>query len=100
MVIKRPVLASCTSIVLLSAFTIAAQQPFRYREFQLGSDLAMIGKLTDMAPTAAKVIHARPAVIKELEWRPRYASRGESPLTDPVDLMVFRFYEDPVHDHR
>jgi hypothetical protein len=94
--INNRVLALCTCIVLLFAFTIAAQEPFRYREFQLGSDLATIGKLTAMAPTAAKVIHARPAVIKELEWRPRYAARGEAPLTDPVDLMVFRFYEDQL----
>ena len=96
MVINNRVLFHCTCIVLLSAFTIAAQETFRYREFQLGSDLATIGKLTEMAPSAAKIIHARPAVIKELEWRPRYASRGEAALTDPVDLMVFRFYEDQL----
>ena len=96
MVINNQVLAHCTCIVLLSAFTIEAQEPSRYREFQLGSDLATIGKLTDVAPSAAKVIHARPAVIKELEWRPRYAFRGEASLTDPVDLMVFRFYEDQL----
>ena len=94
MVIKSRVLTSCTCIVLLSA-SIAAQQPFRYREFLLGSDRASVGKLTGTEATATKVIHSRPAVIEELEWRPRYA-RGESPLTDPVDLMVFRFYENQL----
>ena len=96
MVINSRVLAHCTCLVLLSASTIAAQQPFRYREFQLGSDLASIGKLTGTAAAVAKVIHPRPAIIKELEWRPRYATRGESPQTDPVDTMVFRFYEDQL----
>jgi hypothetical protein len=96
MVIHTRVSAYCTCLVLLFAVTIAAQEPFRYREFQLGSDLATIMKLTGANPQAAKVIHARPAVIKELEWRPRYFPRGESPQTDPVDMMVFRFYEDQL----
>jgi hypothetical protein len=96
MVIHTRVSAYCTCLVLLFAFTIAAQEPFRYREFQLGSDLATILKLTGANPQAAKVIHARPAVIKELEWRPRYSPRGEAPQTDPVDVMVFRFYEDQL----
>ena len=96
MVNDTRVSACCTCLVLLFAFTIAAQEPFRYREFQLGSDLATIVKLTGANPQAAKVIHARPAVIKELEWRPRYYPRGESPQTDPVDVMVFRFYEDQL----
>jgi hypothetical protein len=47
--------------------------------------------------TAAKVLHARPAAIVELEWRPRYSSRGESPQTDPVDTMLFRFYDDQLY---
>jgi hypothetical protein len=83
-------------MVLLCAITVEAQEPFRYREFQLGSDLATIGKLTGTAPLAAKVIHTRPAVIKELEWRPRYYSMGNSPQTDPVDVMLFRFYDDQL----
>jgi hypothetical protein len=52
--------------------------------------------LTGTTSLAVKIIHARPAVIKELEWRPRYLSSGESAQTDPVDVMVFRFYEDQL----
>ncbi|MCM3878687.1 MAG: hypothetical protein ND807_01140 [Vicinamibacterales bacterium] len=43
-----------------------AQGRVRYREFQLGSDVV-------------KLIHQRPAVMQDLEWRPRYSSRGVSP---------------------
>jgi hypothetical protein len=96
MVIHRRVLSFITCLVVLSIATIAAQEPFRYREFQLGSDLATIGKLTGTTPIAARLIHARPAVIKELEWRPRYLSGGESSQTDAVDVMVFKFYEDQL----
>ncbi len=96
MVINTRVLMYCTCLVLLSSSTIAAQELFRYREFQLESDFATVGKLTGNPAAVAKVIHTRPAVIEELEWRPRYSSRGEAPLTDPVDLMVFRFYENQL----
>jgi hypothetical protein len=85
-----------TCICLLFAQDISAQEPLRYREFQLGSDLASVAKLTGAAPSAAKVIHQRPALLKDLEWRPRYFSGGVSPRTDPVDLMVFRFYDDQL----
>src|SRR6185503_16734037 len=97
MIMNNRAVAYCTCLILLSASTLAAQQPFSYRDFQLGSDVASVGKLTGSMATAAKVIHARPAAIVELEWRPRYSSRGESPQTDPVDTMVFRFYDDQLY---
>jgi len=97
MIMNNRAVAYCTCLILLSASTLAAQQPFSYRDFQLGSDVASVGKLTGSMATAAKVIHARPAAIVELEWRPRYSSRGESPQTDPVDTMLFRFYDDQLY---
>ncbi len=39
----------------------------------------------------AKLIHARPAVIQELEW-PIWLSSGSSPRTDPVRTILFSFY--------
>ncbi len=75
---------------------VVAQEPFRYREFQLGSDLASVAKLTGSASSGAKVIHARPAMMQDLEWRPRYYAGGASPVTDPVDMMLFRFYDDQL----
>ena len=75
---------------------ISAQEPARYREFLMGSTLASVVTLSGAAPSAAKVIHARPALIQELEWRPRYYSGGALPLTDPVDVMLFKFYDDQL----
>ena len=63
----------------------------------LGSDLVSVAKLAGAAPTSAKVIHVRPALVQELEWRPRYYSGGASPLTtDPVDVMHFKFYDNQL----
>lgn len=90
------VVATCTVALVLSGQMLQAQDRTRYRAFELGSDLASVAKLTGTAVSEAKVIHQRPAVIKDLEWRPRYFSGGQSPQTDPVDLMVFRFYDDQL----
>ncbi|MEO5741322.1 MAG: hypothetical protein ABIS29_12085 [Vicinamibacterales bacterium] len=83
-------------LAALSMQAITAQEPVRYREFLMGSDLASVAKLAGAAPSGAKVIHARPALVQELEWRPRYYSGGVAPLTDPVDVMRFRFYDDQL----
>lgn len=88
------ILALCA--VIFFAQAIAAEEPFRYREFQLGSDLASIAKLTGATPSGARVVHARPAVMKDLEWRPRHFSGGLTAAADPVDLMLFRFYDDQL----
>lgn len=62
-----------------------------YRKFQLGMTLEAVGRLADMRPAEAKVIHQRPAVIEDLEWRPRVFS-GPSGESDPVKDVLFSFY--------
>ena len=84
------------ALALLSTQSVSAEDTFRYREFQLGSDLASIAKITSTPATAAKLIHARPVDMKDLEWRPRNYSGSASPQIDPVDVMLFRFYENQL----
>jgi len=62
----------------------------QYREFHFGSDLPSVAKLADTNPSQAKVIHRRPALIQELEWRPR--PLGSSPA-DPAKEVIFSFYD-------
>lgn len=83
-------------LLLVSAQTVNAQETFRYREFQMGSDLVSVAKLTSTPATAAKSIHTRPADMKDLEWRPRNYSGSASPQSDPVDVMLFRFYDNQL----
>jgi len=89
-------LALAMCVTVLGAQAIAAQAPVRYRDFVMGTDLATVSKVAGVAPSGAKVIHKRPAVIQELEWRPRYYSGGATPVTDPVDVMVFKFHDDQL----
>ncbi len=82
-----------TSIVwaLLLAPLMHAQDLSMYRNFQFGMNLPAVAKQADVKPSEAKVIHQRPALIEELEWRPRrlYDSSKE---TDPVREVLFSFY--------
>ncbi len=89
-------LALALAVTVLVAQAVAAQEVVRYRDFVMGADIATVSKAAGIAPTGAKVIHRRPSVIHELEWRPRYYSGGAAPLTDPVDVMSFKFYDDQL----
>ncbi len=69
---------------------VSAEDLSRYREFQLGTDLATVAKQAGASPADAKIIHSRPALIQELEWRPQ--PLGTSSITEPAQQVVFRFY--------
>ena len=62
----------------------------RYRNFELGSDLATVAKRAAVDTSQANVIHSRPALIQDLEWRPQ--PLGASSQTESVQAVVFSFY--------
>jgi len=68
-----------------------AQDLSRYRNFQFGMTLVEVAKQTGSEPSAATMVHRRPAVIQELEWQPR-SSRSGSSQADPVKEVSFSFY--------
>jgi hypothetical protein len=68
-----------------------AQDPGRYREYQLGMSLPTVAKLAGLDASEAKVIHQRPALIQELEWEPS-RSMEPSPKADSVSELLFSFY--------
>ena len=63
----------------------------RYRRFQLGMNVLAVAKQADVEPSVARLIHQRPAVIQELEWRPQ-GSLPFSPQADAVSGVLFSFY--------
>src|SRR4026209_1969091 len=92
----KKVLFTALMCFVLAVPSLEAQDRSRYREFQLGSDLASIVKLIGMASPDITLVHQRPAVIPNLERRPRYTSRPSPAQSDPVDLMVLSFYNDQL----
>lgn len=63
----------------------------KYREFQLGTDLATIAKQTGASIAQAKAIHRRPVLIQELDWRPQ--PLGQAAPREPAKDVVFSFYD-------
>lgn len=90
-------LLACALAIAASTYAPQAQDRLRYREFEIGAGVAEIAKLTGAAPSEVKLLHQRPAMLQDLEWRPRYFSQGSSTTADPVDRMVFSFYNDQLY---
>jgi hypothetical protein len=83
--------------LVFSTYALQGQDQSRYRDFQLGRDLATVSALARISASDAKTIHLRPAVIQELEWRPGYVDRGSiTAQTNTVRQIVFRFYNDQL----
>jgi hypothetical protein len=78
--------------VPVAAPAVGAPDLSRYRDFQFGETLAAVAKQAGLDPSAAKLIHERPAVIQELEWPLWLASSFSSPQMDPVRSILFSFY--------
>jgi hypothetical protein len=87
----------CTCVVVASAPLLDAQDRSQYRDLPLGSDLLSIARAIDVPPSEAKAIHQRPALMQELEWRPRYSVSLATRQADPVELVVFGFYDDQLY---
>jgi len=83
----------CWSVLLTPL--IYAQDLASYRDFQFGMSLVSVAKQTGMEPSAAKMLHQRPALIQELWWTD---SLGRSSFqTDPVRDIIFGFYSDKLY---
>jgi len=68
-----------------------------YRNFALRSDLDSVAALTGMPASTAHVVHQRPALLQDLEWRPsRWTTGVTEPSTDPVEQILFSFYNDQL----
>jgi len=81
----------------LSTCLVQGQDRSRYRDFQLGRDLPSISALTGKPASEARTVHLRPALMQELEWRRPYSvSDASSGQTDPVQVILFSFYNDQL----
>ena len=63
-----------------------------YRGFQFGTNLALAAKQAGMNPSAVRLVHRRPALIQELDWRPGSPYKADANKVDPVREGLLRFY--------
>ena len=83
--------------LILSAASLHSQDRPHYRDFVLGSPLSAVSAQVKAAPSDATVVHTRPALIQQLLWRQPYFIAGSNETqTDPVEQIVFSFYNDQL----
>jgi len=87
---SRSALAAFLLFRVMPAATLAGDLS-KYRNFELGTDLSTVAGQTGANPSQAKVIHRRPVLIQELEWRPQ--PLGASSQPEPAKEVVFSFYD-------
>ena len=96
MIAVRRLVVGSVGFVLCTQLVYGQSRP-HYREFQLGGDLASVSALAGVAVSEAKIIHQRPALIQELQWRLPYALTSPTATSpDPVQQIVFSFYSDQL----
>jgi hypothetical protein len=90
-------LATAALGLVLSVSSTHAQVDAQYRDFQLGANLASVSTLLGSARTETTIVHQRPVLMQDLEWRRPYTSTGPSaPAPDSVQQIVFSFYDDQL----
>ena len=88
--VSTSALTLCLVFGAMPAATLAADFS-QYRGFRFGANLSTVAEHAGANSSQAKVIHRRPALIQELEWRPQ--PLGSSSQPEPVKEVIFSFYD-------
>ena len=89
------ILAASLWWVVLASPSLHARDLSRYRSFQIGADVSTIARQVHVDPSQVKVIHRRPALVQEIEWRPQ--PLGPSTQVESANEIVFDFYNDQLY---
>jgi len=89
---RSGVSAAC---IVMAVCTVSSAELTRYREFELGASVATVTAVTQNA-ARVKIVHNRPALLQQLEWRPRYMPRAPQIDRDSIGEVVFSFVDDQL----
>ena len=81
--------------IVLAVSTVSSAEFARYREFELGASVATVTAVTQNA-SRVKIVHSRPALLQQLEWRPRYMAGAPQANRDSIGELVFSFVDDQL----
>ncbi len=62
----------------------------KYRSFELGADLPSVAKASGSDAAQARLVHSRPALLQELEWRPPFGNFSSH--ADAARRVLLSFY--------
>jgi hypothetical protein len=83
-------------VLLLTAPMLRAQDFSKYRNFALGTNLAVVLKHADQRLVDVKATHDGSLLFQELTWRPANGI-GVSYRSESVDELVFSFYKGELY---
>ena len=86
----------CLVVLLLTGPMLRAQDLSKYRAFSLGMSPPSVLQQTEQKSADVKVIHARPALIQELNWW-LPSLPGASYQSDTVEQILFSFYNGELY---
>ena len=81
--------------IVLAVSTVSSAELSRYREFELGASVATVTAVTQNA-ARVMIVHSRPALLQQLEWRPRYMAGAPQADRDSIGEVVFSFVDDQL----
>lgn len=81
--------------IVLAVSTVSSAELSRYREFELGASVATVTAVTQNA-ARVMILHSRPALLQQLEWRPRYMAGAPQADRDSIGEVVFSFVDDQL----
>jgi hypothetical protein len=82
----------CMICGILGTSAVSAGDLSHYRGLQLGMSLTAAAKEAGTTPTQARIVHQRPALIQEMEWRPRPSGLAEPVKADSVRDGLLCFF--------
>jgi hypothetical protein len=94
--IHQRLAAALACTLWLSSPLLDAQEVGRYRDVHLGSSVRTVAGAHGLTAEDATVIHQRPAIIQNMEWRPPRFLADAVETSDPVREIVFSFYNDQL----
>jgi hypothetical protein len=83
-------------VLVLSPQLVSAQDLSRYRAYALDSSVDSVVAVSAARAADIRVLHERPALIQELEWRAPYA-HSATEFADPVRMIVFSFCDNALY---
>jgi hypothetical protein len=83
-------------VLVFSSQPVSAQDVLRYRAYALGSSVDSVVAASAARAADIRVLHERPSLIQELEWRAPYTHSGTE-LADPVRTIVFSFCDNALY---
>jgi len=76
----------------LAMSMLGASDFSNYRGFQFGMSVSAAAKQAGMNASEATVLHQQPALIQQLDWRPRWPAQAKQAQADPVEDGLLSFY--------